>query len=123
MTYQFYITDEITHGDGVYNDKPNRKFLPFEKFLLNIETNEKILNDNYDTSEADKVVAELKKQTPHEEKIDINHENYDYCYARCNTSDGYGTIEEQLEYIAENGVTAFKNKQMAVKARYPKNEN
>jgi len=123
MTYQFYITDDITHGDGVYNDKPNREFLPFEKFLLNIETNEKILNDNYDTAEADKVVAELKKQAPHEEKIDINHENYDYCYARCNTSDGYGTIEEQLEYIAENGVTAFKNKQMAVKARYPKNEN
>ncbi len=122
MTYQFYITDDITHGDGGYNDKPNREFLPFEKFLLNIETNEKILNNNYDTSEADKVVAELKKQAPYEEKIDTAHENYDYSYARINADDGYGTIEEQLEYIAENGVTAFKSKQAAVKTRYPKPE-
>jgi hypothetical protein len=74
------------------------------------------------TTEQKKRLEELKRQAPYEEKIDTAHENYDYSYARINADDGYGTIEEQLEYIAENGVTAFKNKQAAVKTRYPKPE-
>jgi hypothetical protein len=123
MTYQFYITDDITHGDGVYNDKPNREFLPFEKFLLNIETNEKILNDNYDTLEVDKVVAEIKKLAPHEEKIDTAHDNYDYCYARCNADDGYKSLGEQQDmqyWDAVNGTTTWKDHITAVKEKYPK---
>ena len=54
------------------------------------------------------------------EITDINkYPDYDYKIMRMTE---YGAVEEQLEYIAENGVTAFKNKQMAAKARYPKNE-
>ena len=81
-----------------------------------------ITNPGYNESTADQFLEELKRQAPYEEKIDTAHENYDYSYARINADDGYGTIEEQLEYIAENGVTAFKNKQAAVKTRYPKPE-
>jgi len=32
----------------------------------------------------------------------------------------YGTIEEQLEYIVENGLEAFITRQNAIKAKYPK---
>lgn len=65
----------------------------------------------------------LDDNTPsHDELIEVSNSNYNYIYARMYADDGYGTVEEQLEYIAENGVTAFKNRQMAVKARYPKNE-
>lgn len=54
------------------------------------------------------------------EIVDINeYKNYNYETMRRTE---YGAVEKQLEYIAENGVTAFKNKQMAVKARYPRNE-
>ena len=125
MTYQFYITDDIPHGDSVYTEKPNREFLPFEKFLLNIETNEKILNDNYDTLEADKVLAEIKKQAPHEQKININHENYDYSYARPNADDGYKSIGEQQDmqyWDAVNGTTKWQDHIRSVKEKYPKKD-
>lgn len=32
----------------------------------------------------------------------------------------YGTVEEQLEYLAENGVEAFKRRQAEIKKRHPK---
>ena len=32
----------------------------------------------------------------------------------------YGTIQEQLEYIAENGADAFMTRQAAIKAKHPK---
>lgn len=48
-----------------------------------------------------------------------DYPNYDYKKSRISR---YGSANQQLEYIAENGVMSFKNRQMAVKARYPKNE-
>lgn len=68
------------------------------------------------------VVGEDEDETTrvNNEVADINeYQNYDYKIMRMTE---YGAVEEQLEYITEKGVTAFKNKQMAVKARYPKNE-
>ena len=32
----------------------------------------------------------------------------------------YGTVEEQLEYIVENGLDAFISKQNGIKSKYPK---
>ena len=32
----------------------------------------------------------------------------------------YGSIEEQIEYIVENGLDAFISKQNAIKSKYPK---
>ena len=32
----------------------------------------------------------------------------------------YGTVEEQLEYIVENGFDAFISKQNGIKSKYPK---
>lgn len=98
----------------------------YEQYYIT-DADEKIINEIYNENSGklyvDNESKEQKKQAPYKEKIDTTHKNYDYFYARSNASDGYGTIEEQLEYIAENGVMAFKKKQMEVKARYPKNES
>jgi len=32
----------------------------------------------------------------------------------------YGTVEEQIEYIVENGLDAFISKQNGIKSKYPK---
>lgn len=32
----------------------------------------------------------------------------------------YGSVEEQLEYLAENGIKAFTKRQADIKAKYPK---
>lgn len=32
----------------------------------------------------------------------------------------YGTVQEQLEYIVENGIDAFIQRQNAIKEKYPK---
>lgn len=34
--------------------------------------------------------------------------------------DEYGTVQEQLEFIVENGIEVFIAKQQAIKAKYPK---
>ena len=126
MTYQFYITDEIPHGDSVYAKKPTRDFLPFEKFLLNNSTNKKTVNSAYSQVDAEKVVKEIKsndeslKEQYHNDRCDTAHEYYDYVYARQNADDGYGPIEAQIEHISEKGITSWKNYVSQVKDRYPK---
>ena len=108
---------------STYNSVADINLVLFEHIQYYIDAQgNNVNNTNYNEEKADQFLEELKKQAPHEEKIDTAHENYDYSYARLNADDGYGTIEEQLEYIAENGVTAFKSKQAAVKTRYPKPE-
>jgi DNA modification methylase len=82
-----------------------------------------VTNTNYNESKADQFLEDLKKQAPHEEKIDINHENYDYCYARCNADDGYESIGEQQDmqyWDAVNSTTTWKDHITAVKEKYPK---
>ena len=82
-----------------------------------------VTNTNYNEVKADQFLEELKKQAPHEEKIDINHENYDYCYARCNADDGYLPLNEQLDlqyWDSINSTTAWKEHIVDVKNRYPK---
>jgi len=82
-----------------------------------------ITNTNYNEAKADQFLEELKKQAPHEEKIDINHENYDYCYARCNADDGYVSIGDQQDmqyWDAVNGTTTWQDHIRSVKEKYPK---
>ena len=82
-----------------------------------------VTNTNYNEAKADQFLEELKKQAPHEEKIDINHENYDYCYARCNADDGYVSLGDQQDmqyWDAVNGTTTWQDHIAAVKERYPK---
>jgi competence protein ComGC len=82
-----------------------------------------VTNTNYNEAKADQFLEELKKQAPHEEKIDINHENYDYCYARCNADDGYVSIGEQQDmqyWDAVNGTTTWQDHIRSVKEKYPK---
>jgi hypothetical protein len=82
-----------------------------------------ITNTNYNEAKADQFLEELKKQAPHEEKIDINHENYDYCYARCNADDGYVSLGDQQDmqyWDAVNGTTTWQDHIRSVKEKYPK---
>ena len=82
-----------------------------------------VTNTNYNEAKADQFLEEIKKQAPHEEKIDINHENYDYCYARCNADDGYVSLGDQQDmqyWDAVNGTTTWQDHITAVKERYPK---
>ena len=82
-----------------------------------------VTNTNYNEEKADQFLEEIKKQAPHEEKIDINHENYDYSYARSNADDGYVSLGEQQDmqyWDAVNGTTTWKDHIQAVKEKYPK---
>lgn len=120
--YKFYkIDNEIT------GERSEQYFEPNENYYISSD-NVKVLNENYTEEEAQEYDRQKEihdiiyggDDTKKYRLFDTTDIAYDYCYARINADDGYGTVEEQLEYIAENGVTAFKNKQMAVKARYPK---
>lgn len=52
------------------------------------------------------------------DKTDISeYPDYDYILYR---KQGYGSLEDQLEFIAENGVSAFRARQLAIKNMYPK---
>ncbi len=53
----------------------------------------------------------------HDELIDIDSENYDYSYARRSE---YGSVEDQIEYITENGLDAWQAKVTEIKNKYPK---
>ena len=52
------------------------------------------------------------------EKNDKN-KRYGWNYKRKRKLE-YGSIEEQIEYIVENGLDAFISKQNAIKSKYPK---
>jgi len=82
-----------------------------------------VTNTNYNEAKSDQFLEEIKKLAPHEEKIDINHENYDYCYARCNADDGYVSLGEQQDmqyWDAVNGTATWQDHIQAVKEKYPK---
>jgi hypothetical protein len=66
---------------------------------------------------------ELDEQQTHNELIDINHENYDYAYARANADDGYVSIGEQQDmqyWDAVNGTTTWQDHIREIKEKYPK---
>ena len=94
--YQFYITDKIPHGDSLYKDKPARKFLPFEKFLLNTDTGYKDFNEDYDESQALEVINESIER---------------------NRKSEYGPWEKQFEMIFDGTWEAHVK---SVKDRNPK---
>jgi hypothetical protein len=53
----------------------------------------------------------------HDQLIDINNENYNYSYARRSE---YGSVEDQIEFITENGLEAWQAKVTEIKNKYPK---
>jgi hypothetical protein len=98
----------------------------YEQYYIT-DADEKIINETYNENSGklyvDDESKELKKLAPHEEKIDINHENYDYCYARCNADDGYVSIGDQQDmqyWDAVNGTTTWQDHIRSVKEKYPK---
>ena len=95
---------------------------PYIKYYVD-ENDQQIDNENYDETAADNFLLELKKQAPHEEKIDLAHDNYDYSYARSNADDGYLSLGEQLDlqyWDSINSTTAWKEHIADVKNKYPK---
>lgn len=118
MTYQFYITDDIPHGDSVYEKKPGRDFLPFEKFLLNNKTNNKTINKNYDDAAALQIInTEIDVKSFNTNRIDPSHVDYDHKYARIQE---YGPLVDQIEFITENGLEAWQARVAGIKNLYPK---
>jgi len=62
--------------------------------------------------------VELKDTKVINDKTDISdYSDYDYISAR---KQSYGSLEEQIEFIAENGVSSFRSRQLAIKSMYPK---
>lgn len=114
---QQLIESDIAKYRAELNNWVNSEGVP--KPYPNYSIVETIVKNDTEWVFIDDEVSESASAT-HDELIDVSNSNYSYIYARMYANDGYGTVEGQLEYIAENGVTAFKNRQMAVKARYPK---
>lgn len=86
--------------------KPYPAYLIVEKIVENDEEWELVNQTN-----------DAENEPSHDELIDTNNENYNYVYAR--TSE-YGSIEEQIEYITENGLEAWQLKVSDIKNKYPK---
>ena len=57
---------------------------------------------------------ELKAKESDADKLEKN------ATAIVNRKKEYGTVEQQLEYIAENGITKFQENVTAIKKKYPK---
>jgi hypothetical protein len=57
---------------------------------------------------------ELKSKESDADKLEKN------ATAIANRKVEYGTVEQQLEYIAENGITKFQEHVTAIKKKYPK---
>lgn len=57
---------------------------------------------------------ELKSKESDADKLEKN------ATAIANRKAEYGTVEQQLEYIAENGITKFQENVTAIKKKYPK---
>jgi len=97
---------------------------PNEAYALD-DKGDRTDNPTYDSSDATawELALEVKniKGSNNPEQLsrlyDPTDPVYDYFEARKHK---YGTLEEQIEYIAENGITAFRSRQTAIKAEYPK---
>jgi HKD family nuclease len=110
----------------------------FEKIEFEFKTNEEIQEEIEKSKEEEeqKQAEEQKKEAEKQQKeaeaeqkkseelsknkLDINHIEYDYIYAR---TQAYGTPESQLEFITENGLEQFKKRQNEIKNKYPKKVN
>jgi hypothetical protein len=110
----------------------------FEKIEFEFKTNEEIQEEiekakeeeeqkqaEEEKKEAEKQQKEAEEQQKKSEelaknKLDVNHVEYDYIYAR---TQAYGTPESQLEFITENNLEQFKKRQNEIKNKYPKKVN
>lgn len=98
----------------------------YEQYYIG-DSDEKIINQTYNEDNGKLYIddrgKELKKQAPHEDKIDTTHKNYDYSYARSNADDGYFSLEEQLDmkyWDVINSTTTWLDHIADVKNKYPK---
>lgn len=107
-----------------------------EKYAIKDGTEERIDNPNYNKKDSDAFkkeiyVSNILNSNDQEAIAEYNatrcnpdHENYDYCYARCNADDGYVSLAEQQDmqyWDAVNNTTTWKDHITAVKEKYPKN--
>lgn len=110
----------------------------FEKIEFEFKTNQEIEEEikkakeeeeqkqaEAEQKEAEKQQKEAEEQQKKSEelaknKLDVNHVEYDYIYAR---TQAYGTPESQLEFITENNLEQFKKRQNEIKNKYPKKVN
>lgn len=116
MNYTFYkIDDSITGTRNSGNFEPNEKYYIDEDDLR--VDNEAYTADGASAYELDRERRNIKYSGNPSRLYDPTDPVYDYIEAR---KKKYGTIEEQIEYIAENGITAFRSRQTAIKAEYPK---
>jgi len=122
--FKFYIDDTTPHGTGSYVEEPTRDFFAFEKLLKNDETGEIIrTNESWDSALANIAIQDQKNNAPHEQKIDVAHDNYLYSYARTNGPLGYKSLGEQMDmqfWDNTNGTTTWADHIQSVKTAYPK---
>lgn len=81
----------------------------------------------YIRREGGKIAEVYPFNFPGSEEIDseslefIAHITPKYNYKKLRREE-YGTVESQLEYLVENGLEALKSRNLAIKAKYPKND-
>lgn len=129
----------------IYNDEnkemPNRNrddisfFEKDELYAIHEETGIRVDNTNFNQADCDAFKEEIRvfnivnsgsieaKAQYNQERRTIGHKSYDYCYARCNSDDGYGSIQDQLDmryWDQINNTNHWIDHINSVKAKYPK---
>lgn len=116
MNFTFYKID-----DSITGTRNSRVFEPNEKYYIDEDgarvDNEAYTVDGASAYELDRERLNVKHSGNPSRLYDPTDPVYDYVEAR---KQRYGTLEEQIEYIAENGITAFRSRQTAIKAECPK---
>lgn len=95
---------------------------PIGNVLSRLEEDlKKEIEDQHQKEKQEKEQQELiaKQEQDEINKCDVNHPDYDYEYAR---QKEYGSSNFQLEYIVENGLVLFIERQNKIKEMYPKND-
>lgn len=116
MNYTFYKNDDTITGR-----RNSDVFEPNEKYYVDDDgvrvDNESYTEDGANAYELERDRRNIKYSGNPSRLYDPSDPVYDYVEAR---KQRYGSIVEQIEYIAENGITAFRARQSSIKSEYPK---
>lgn len=123
---QEYKQQKIDHQNTVGVPAPLPKHDIFDKPISNALSREqeqlkKQIEEQNEKEKQEKEQQELIEKEKQNEinKCDVNHPDYDYLYAR---KKAYGSPENQFEYIVEEGLLLFIDRQKKIKEMYPKND-
>lgn len=123
---QKYEQEKIDHQNTVGVPAPLPKHDIFDKPIGNVLSREqeqlkKQIEEEKEKEKQEKEQEELIEKEKQNEinKCDVNHPDYDYLYAR---KKAYGSPEKQFEYIVEEGLLLFIDRQKKIKEMYPKND-